>query len=69
MVPIFMVMSDLDIANNEIKDCRYYNSIPYKFASQKTKTLLNLNTSRHDLRKFSNDLNLIAESISKLLKL
>jgi flagellar biosynthesis chaperone FliJ len=60
---------DLDIANNEIKDCRYYNSIPYKFASQKTKTLLNLNTSRHDLRKFSNNLNLISESISKLMKL
>tara|TARA_Y100001936_G_C15975867_1_gene613703 strand:- start:50 stop:928 length:879 start_codon:yes stop_codon:yes gene_type:complete len=57
---------DFDTAEKELKDCRYYKSIAYKFASKKTKMLLNINTSRHDVRKFSNDLDVVTKSISGL---
>jgi|SRR5579864_5014770 len=53
-------------ADSERESCRFYKSILYKVASMKTKTLLDFDTSSHDLRKFRNDLDIISKSISEL---
>lgn len=50
----------------EINSCRYNNSMLYKLASNKTKTLLNLDTTVHDVRKFRNSLELVSKTISEL---
>ena len=56
----------LNEGQREINSCRYSNSVLYKLASKKTKTLLNLDTTVHDIRKFKNSLELLSKSISEL---
>lgn len=53
-----------EIGEAEIKSCRYYNSVFYKMASKKTKTLLNLDTLKHDLAGLMNDLKMIEKNYS-----
>lgn len=52
------------IGEAEIKSCRYYNSVFYKMTSKKTKTLLNLDTLKHDLNGLINDLKIIEKNYS-----
>jgi hypothetical protein len=52
------------IGEVEIKSCRYYKSVFYKMSSKKTKTLLNLDTLKHDLNGLINDLNIIEKNYS-----
>lgn len=57
---------DKQKADSQLESCRFYKSLLYKVASKKTQTLLNYDTSHHDLRKFRNDLDIISKSISEL---
>ena len=52
------------IGEVEIKSCRYYKSVFYKMSSKKTKTLLNLDTLKHDLNGLINDLKIIEKNYS-----
>lgn len=54
-------------AQDELKSCRFYNSMLYKLSSKKTQSLLNLDTTIHDIRKFRNALNTVSKSISGLV--
>lgn len=48
----------------ELKSCRYYTSIFYKMASKKTKTLLNLDTLKHDTNGLVNTLKIVEKTFS-----
>jgi len=56
----------LNEGKKELDSCRYNNSMLYRLSSKKTKTLLNLDTTIHDVRKFKMSLETISRTISQL---
>jgi hypothetical protein len=49
----------------KIKSTRYYGSVSYKLASERTKSQVNIDTLQHRIEQFTNTLDIIKKEYSE----
>lgn len=56
---------DLTEGTQRLQSCRYHSSIFYRFASEKRRDMVNLNTMNHRIDQFRNTLNIIKNEMAQ----